>query len=70
MRQFEIIDRLCGVTTMLADLVREQASIIAQADLPDETKEALAQRRKKADDELDALEYGMRHIHNSGTEMR
>ena len=41
---YEMLDRMCGITTMLADLVREQASIIAQADIPDETKEVLAKR--------------------------
>ena len=37
---FELIDRLCGVTTQLADLVRKQAAVIMQADIPDETKES------------------------------
>ncbi len=57
---YEMIDRMCGVTTMLADLVREQAAIIAQADIPDETKEVLAKKRDAVYDELDIIEYGLR----------
>lgn len=57
---YEMIDRMCGVTTMLADLVREQAAIIAQADIPDETKEIIAKKRDAAYEELDVIEYGLR----------
>ena len=59
---FELIDRLCGVTTQLADLVRKQAAVIMQADIPDETKQALEAERQPIDDELDQLEYRMRRI--------
>ena len=61
MGSYEMIDRLCEVTTMLADLVKEQASLLAQADIPDETLVALHEKRQKADDELDTLEYALRH---------
>lgn len=47
---------------MLADLVREQASIIAQADIPDETKEVLAKKRDAAYKELDIMEYSLREV--------
>lgn len=30
MTQFELIDRLCAVNTLLTDIVREQAAIMAQ----------------------------------------
>lgn len=30
MTQFELIDRLCAVNTLLTDIVREQAEIMAQ----------------------------------------
>lgn len=57
---YEMVDRMCGITTMLADLVREQASVIAQADIPDETKEVIAKKRDAAYEELDIIEYGLR----------
>lgn len=60
MGEYEMIDRLCGVTTMLADLVREQAAIIAQADIPEETKQLIAKKRDATDEELDILEYHLR----------
>lgn len=62
MGEYEAIDRLCGVTTMLADLVREQAAIIAQADIPEETKQIIAKKRSAADKELDIIEYGLRKV--------
>ncbi len=59
---FELIDRLCEVTTQLADLVRKQAAIIMQSDIPEETKKELEAERKPIDDELDLLEYKMRRM--------
>ena len=59
---YEAIDKLCAVTSMLADLVKEQAAIIAQADIPDETKEALEKKRDAVDKELDIVEYGLRKV--------
>lgn len=60
MGNYEAIDRLCGVTTMLADLVREQAALLEMADLPEETLVALREKRAKASGELDILEYSLR----------
>lgn len=60
--EYELIDRLCGVTTQLADLVRKQAAVIMQADIPDETMEALEAERQPIDDEMDQLEYRMRRM--------
>lgn len=59
---YESLDRMCSVTTTLADLVREQAAIIAQADIPDETKELLEQKKDAVDKELDIIEYGLRKV--------
>lgn len=59
---YETIDRLCEVTTMLADLVREQAAVIAQADIPDDVKAEFAKKRATADDELDIVEYAVRNF--------
>lgn len=60
MGQYEIIDRLCGVTTELSDLVKKQAEIIAQCDIPDELNEELDAMREKADKDLDVIEYKLR----------
>jgi len=60
MGDYEMIDKLCGVTTMLSDIVKEQAAIIAQADIPDSVKESLEEKRSAADLELDVIEYGLR----------
>lgn len=62
MGAYEAIDKLCAVITMLSDLAREQAAIIAQADIPDETKEILAKKRDAVDKELDVIEYGLRKV--------
>ena len=62
MGAYEAMDKLCAVTTMLSDLAREQAAIIAQADIPDETKEILAKKRDAVDKELDVIEYGLRKV--------
>lgn len=59
---FELIDKLCEVTTQLADLVRKQAAIIMQSDIPEETKKELETERKPIEDKLDLLEYKMRRI--------
>lgn len=55
---FEVVDRLCSVTAMLADIVREQAAIIEQADVPDSVKEELKQKRNAAELELDRIKCG------------
>lgn len=55
MGEYELVERLCGVTAVLADVVKEQAAIIAQADIPDSTKVELEQRRKAVYSELDII---------------
>lgn len=62
MGQFEIIDRLCGVTTQLSDIVRKQAEIIEQSDIADEVKEELRAMRKEADENLEIAEFRLRHL--------
>ena len=59
---FELIDRQWEVTTQLAYLVRKQAAIIRQSDIPDETKKELEAERKPIDDKLDLLEYKIRRL--------
>lgn len=55
MGEYEAIDRLCSITTMLSDIVREQAAIIEQADIPESTKDVLKRKRDTANSELDAV---------------
>ena len=63
MTTMEIIDRLCAVTTMLADIVRQQESIIAQHRMLDgESGKKLAEKRDAAYTELDLLEYNLRPL--------
>lgn len=65
---FETIDRLCSVTTLLADLVRDQAAIIAQCDIPEETRKEYDRRKDEIDTELDLLEYRLRRSRQEGGE--
>nr|DAF92324.1 MAG TPA: hypothetical protein [Myoviridae sp. ctBvM24] len=46
MTQIELIDRLCAVNTMLTDIVREQAEIMAQHGIDE-----LVDRRQRAEQE-------------------
>jgi hypothetical protein len=62
MGSFEIIDRLCAVTSVLSDIVRKQAEIVEQADVSEKVKQELRGMRKRADDELDLIEYRQRRI--------
>ena len=63
MSNLEIIDRLCAVTQAQSDIIREQATFIEeQLTVDAEIKKQFADKRKAVDDELDALEYGMRTL--------
>lgn len=57
---FDVIDMMCEVTTMLSDIVREQAYILEQADIPEELKEDMRAMRDNADANLDKIEYKLR----------
>lgn len=68
MTQIELIDKLCTVNTLLTDIVREQAEIIAQhgieaiqtQDEATDRLDALFGKRKRAEDENDAIEAALR----------
>lgn len=66
MSLIQIIDKLCHVTTVLADLVREQSNVIAQSDLCLLDGEAggnrIAELQQRADDELNEIEMALRRI--------
>ena len=69
MTQIESIDRLCAVNTLLTDIVREQAEIMAQHGIEAiQTQNEAADRlddlfgkRKRAEDENDAIEAALRN---------
>ena len=62
MGTLEIIDRLCAVTSLLAEIVKEQTIAIAQSEIAEEVKAELMEKQNKADEELDLLEYKMRRL--------
>ena len=69
MTQIELIDRLCAVNTLLTDIVREQAEIMAQHGIEaiqtqDEATgrlDDLSGKSKRAEDENDAIEAALRN---------
>jgi len=60
MSPFEAIERLCAVTRLQADIIREQAEVIEQAKIAYSTDEKLREMRANAAAELDTIgkEYG------------
>lgn len=52
----EIVDRMCAVTELMADIIRKQTIQIEQEHIADE----FAGLRKRADDDLDIIEYQLR----------
>ena len=66
MNTLELIDRLCGVTTAQADIIREQAFFIENCKtIDEEAKRHYADLRGTVDAELDLLEIRLRPIHNT-----
>ena len=69
MTQIELIDRLCAVNTLLTDIVREQAEIMAQHGIEaiqtqDEATDRLNDlfgKRNRTEDENDAIEAALRN---------
>ena len=60
MGEYEIIDRLCEVTTILSEIVKKQAEAIIQSDISVEVKNELEKMRMGADEKLDVIEYRLR----------
>lgn len=60
MSDIELIDRLCKVTTILADIVGKQAAIIQQHGLILEDDGSLEALRREADEQLDDIELANR----------
>lgn len=66
MTRLEIIDRLCRVTRLQADIIYKQAEALAQAEIAEAVADELRSMRKAADDELDIVEYGSREYIATG----
>lgn len=65
---YETIDRLCSVTTLLTELVRDQAALIAQCDVPEDVRKEYDRRKDEIDTEFDLLEYRLRRSRREGGE--
>ena len=55
MSPYEIIERLCAVTRLQADIILKQAEVIEQVNIAYSTDEELQQMRTKAVAELEIL---------------
>lgn len=60
MGQYEIIDNLCEVVTLLTEIVKKQEEVIAQSAISLEVKKELDVMRANADERLDVIEYKLR----------
>lgn len=58
MTDLEMIDKLCEVTTLQSDIIRKQATIIAQ----NEIVNSMEEERKLVDEILDSVEFNLRHL--------
>lgn len=67
MTLLELVDRLCSVTQLQADIIRRQTIIIEQAKIADAVADDdLKLLRDEVDDELDLLEYASRDYIGTG----
>ena len=55
MSLLEVIERLCAVTRLQADIIQKQAEIIEQAKIANSTDEELQQMRSTATAELETI---------------
>ena len=60
MGQYEIVDNLCEVVTLLTEIVKKQEEVIAQSDISLEVKKELDVMRAIADERLDVIEHKLR----------
>lgn len=60
MGQYEIVDNLCEVVTLLTEIVKKQEEVIAQSDISLEVKKELDVMRANADERLDVIEHKLR----------
>lgn len=48
MNVFEIIEQLCNITRLQADIITKQAEVIAQAEIADSVASELSEKRESA----------------------
>lgn len=53
---YEIIEKLCAVARLQADIIRQQAEVIAQAEIADELAAGLSDNRETAAAALATIE--------------
>ncbi len=53
---YEVIESLCNITKLQADIIQKQAEVIAQSEIADEVAADIAEMRKYAADELARVE--------------
>lgn len=67
MTLLELVDRLCSVTQLQADIIRKQTIIIEQAKIANAVADdELVLLRDKVEDELDLIEYASRGYIGTG----
>lgn len=59
MNNIELIDKLCEVTTLQSDIIREQTMIIRQHEIID----VFEKERDDANNMLDVIECNLRNVH-------
>lgn len=57
MTTLEIISRLCDVTNILSEIVKNQQETIEQSKIEEAVKEEFRKEEKEAERELDVIEY-------------
>lgn len=62
MTSYELINELCCITEILMEVVKEQAGIIAQTDVPEETKYNLEKKIEEISSDMNTMEYSLRRI--------
>ena len=55
MNVFEVIEQLCAVTRLQADIIEKQAEIIAQSEIADAIAEELLEMRRSAASSFDSI---------------
>lgn len=66
MTLLEIVDRLCSVTQMQAEIIRKQTEVIEQAKIADAVADELRQMQDQVDNELDLIEFASRRFIGTG----
>ncbi|MDO5391048.1 MAG: hypothetical protein Q4F24_08195 [Eubacteriales bacterium] len=61
MNPYELIDRLCDITTMQADIIRKQQAVIMQHGIEIESQE-LDELLRNAELRMDQVEYCKRRL--------